>query len=286
MDNQSQRRLHKAEGPVKKTDDPELVSVKRLIGLLDKTFRNARIYGITNPASQRFVDQLYTEMTAHVMVYGSLSFVVQGFRLFYRGEVVYENPSPTENLAFKLFADGIRELAFNQGLLKEDLVYFLETLGGTQTVDEDIITRLWEKNLLTISLVTAEEIVKSLDLTTVMTPQDTNTMNSPVSYVSKIHGAEAARRAHAVATGATAQGKTGAQSDLAEFQVSQQELEKLAQEIEEESKRDSSAFALDVLFAILASEQSPALLSKIFRNCCSENHRRRKSKRRCTSDLG
>jgi hypothetical protein len=270
MGNQSQHRLHKTEGPVKKTDDPELASVKRLIGLLDKAYRNARIYGIMSPAFQRFVDQLYTEVTAHMTAHGSLSFVVQGFRLFYRGEVVYENPSPNENLAFKLFADGIRELAFNRGLLKEDLVYFLETLGGehgTQTLDEDIITRLWEKNLPTISLVTAEEIVKSLDLMTFMAPQDTNTMNSPVSYVSKIHSAEAVRRAHVGATGATAQGKTGAQSDLAEFQVSQQELEKLAQEIVEESKRDSLAYVLDVLFAILASEQSPALLSKILDVC-------------------
>src|SRR6266581_3272566 len=117
MDNQSQHRLHKAEGPVKKTDDPELATVKRLIGLLDKTYRNARIYGITSPAFHRFVDQLYTEVTAHMTAHGSLSFVVQGFRLFYRGEIVYENPSPNENLAFKLFADGIRELAFNRGLL-------------------------------------------------------------------------------------------------------------------------------------------------------------------------
>jgi hypothetical protein len=258
--------------PTQKTDDPELVSVRHIMGLLDRAFRNARIYGVTNPTSQRFVDQFYNELTSHLTSYDTLSFVVQGFRLLCKGAVVYENPAPTENLAFKLFSDGVRELSLTRGLSKDDIVYLLETLGGdygTVMSDEDIVSRLWERNLPTISLVTAEEIVKSLDSSAAITPQDSTVMNSTGSQVTKIHGSEAARRAQQKSAGTTADdmGKTKAEPDLAQYQISQEALDKLAREIEEESARKDSDLLIAMLTAILMSEQSPPVLLKALDVC-------------------
>jgi hypothetical protein len=258
--------------PTKKTDSPELVSIRHIMGLLDRAFRNARIYGATNPASQRFVDQFYNELTTHLTSYDTLSFVVQGFRLLCKGAVVYENPAPTENLAFKLFSDGVRELSLTRGLSKEDIVYLLETLGGeygTVMSDEDIVSRLWERNLPTISLVTAEEIVKSLDSSAAITPQDSTVMNSTGSQVTKIHGSEAARRAQQKTAGTAPAdtGKAKAESNLAQFQISQEALDKLAREIEEESARKDSDLLITMLTAILISEQSPPVLLKALDVC-------------------
>jgi hypothetical protein len=253
--------------PTNKTDNPELASVRHIMDLLDRAFRNARIYGATNPTSQRFIDQFYNELTSHLTSYDSLSFVVQGFRLLCKGAVVYENPAPTENLAFKLFSDGVRELSLARGLSKEDIVYLLETLGGeygTVTSDEDIVSRLWEKNLPTISLVTAEEIMKSLDTASAITPQDSNSMNSSGSEVTNIHGRESTRRAQQTSAGTRTEdtGKARAESDLAQYQISQEALDKLAREIEEESARKDSDLLITMLTAILMSEQSPPVLLK------------------------
>ncbi|MEQ1846507.1 MAG: HEAT repeat domain-containing protein, partial [Nitrospira sp.] len=54
------------------------------------------------------------------------------------------------------------------------------------------------------------------------------------------------------------------QSGLAGYEVTEQELAGLAQEIEAERKQDSLIYILDMLTAILVSEKSPALLTKLF----------------------
>src|SRR5262245_34789697 len=126
---------------------PELPVIKQLLTLLDKTFKTARTYGPNNPVAQRFFQQFYDDLSGHLTAHHTLLFLVQRSELYYKGHAVYQAPSPTENLAFKLHADGIRELAFNKGLSQGDLAFFLEALWATsdqENSDEDIVTRLWD----------------------------------------------------------------------------------------------------------------------------------------------
>src|SRR5262245_55806172 len=98
----------------KDTTDPEIASVKRLLKLLDKTAKSSRTYGINNPVAQNFFQQLHQEMDAHLSTYSKLRFLVQRSELHFKEEVVYksEQDASNENIAFKLYADGIRELSF------------------------------------------------------------------------------------------------------------------------------------------------------------------------------
>ena len=54
------------------------------------------------------------------------------------------------------------------------------------------------------------------------------------------------------------------QSGHAGYEVSDQELAELAKEVEAESVRDNMTYLLDMLTAILASEKSPVILTKLF----------------------
>jgi len=111
----------------KKTEEQELRSVQLLLNLLDKTFRTARTYGLRHQLVQKFVEQLYDELIAHINGCGTLPLLVRRFEFYYQGKVVYQKPSPTENLAFMLYAEGVRELSFAQGLSRDDLIQFLLT---------------------------------------------------------------------------------------------------------------------------------------------------------------
>src|SRR5437773_1664025 len=145
-------------------EEQEVESVRRLLALLEKTFKTSRAYGPTHHLPQQFMQQLYETLAAHLAVRGTLSLLVQRFEFYYRGEMVYQKAAQNENLAFKLYGAGIRELSFSHGLSQETLSSFLETLGAAYemtTSDDDVITRLWEKNLSAVSIVTAEEIVKN-----------------------------------------------------------------------------------------------------------------------------
>ena len=269
---------------MKEGTDPELVSVKQLLKLLDKAAKSARTYGAANPVAHRFFQQFHDDLTKHLTTYSQLTLLVQRSDLYCKDQVVYQpdRDATGESIAFKMYADGIRELSFYQGITSEDLSFFLEALWGSadsaasgEDDDEDIVTRLWGKNLSTITIVTAEEIVRSSGFgTDIFQLQDAGFMNTTPSSLRELLDRE--RASHASET-AVSDGKTSTQGsntnqpatrrlqpNVVGYEVSQDELAALAKEIQDESSRDGSMYIIDMLTAILASETSHPLLTKLF----------------------
>jgi len=265
--------------PAKEPANPELASVKRLLTLLDKTAKSCRTYGAANPVAQKFFQQLFEELTAHLATYSKLAFLVQRSELYFNGEVVYqsEQDSSNESVAFKLYADGIRELAFLEGLSAEDLSFLLDSLWNSldpEEDDDDIVTRLWSKNLSTITMVTAEEIAKASTGggEDVSTPPAAGMMEAPESSLRNLLDREQAKARKEKGLGVDGSSPSGDtpgeragrfQSGHVGYEVSDKELAELANEVEAERTRDSTTYLLDMLTAILASEKSPAILTKL-----------------------
>ncbi len=263
--------------PAKEPADPELVSVKRLLTLLDKTAKSSRTYGSANPVAQKFFQELFEGLTAHLATYSKLAFLVQRSELYFNGAVVYrsEQDSSNESVAFKLYADGIRELAFLEGLAAEDLSFLLDSLWGSldsEEDDDDIVTRLWSKDLSTITIVTAEEVAKASTGGDVFALPTAGMMEAGESNLRDLldqEQAKARKESGPGVDGSSASGdkptkKAGRfQSGHVGYEVSEQELAELAQEIEAESARDTMTYLLDMLTAILASEKSPVILTKL-----------------------
>jgi HEAT repeat protein len=287
----------------KEPANPEMASVKRVLTLLDKTAKSSRTYGTTNPVAQKFFQQLFEGLTTHLATYSKLAFLVQRSELYFNGEVVYrsEQDSSNESVAFKLYADGIRELAFLEGLAAEDLSFLLDSLWDSldpEESDDDIVTRLWSKNLSTITLVTAEEIAKASTSEDVYSQSPaggedvfslptTGMMAAPETSLRELLDREQARARKGGGTGfdegsgseveegaggGTGRGTGGGagrqasrfQSGHVGYEVSGEELAGLAKEVEAERVRDNITYLLDMLTAILASEKSPAILTKLF----------------------
>lgn len=254
-------------------EDPEIVSIKRILKLLDKTAKSNRTYGSTNPVAQKFSQQLFDELTGHLTTYAKLTFLVQRTTLMCKEYVVYqtEQDGGSESIAFKLYADGIRELTIHQGLTQDDLRFFLDSLwGGLDPTkdDDDIVTRIWARNLSTISIVTAEEITKASVGNEGFFRLDSRLSLSD-STLRELLGRE---RTRSNSGGGSTDGTTGTggspanrfQSGLVGYEVTDEELAALAKEIDAESHQDALTYLLDTLTAILASEKTPALLTKLF----------------------
>ena len=264
--------------PIKEPPNPELSSVKRLLTLLDKTAKSSRTYGAANPVAQKFFQQLFEGLTAHLVTYSKLAFLVQRSELYFNGEVVYraEQGSSTESVAFKLYSDGIRELTFLEGLPAEHLSFLLDSLWGSldpnEEHDDDIVTRLWAKNLSTITVVTAEEIAKASTGGDVFALPLAGTMEAPESSLRDLLDRERAKARKEKGPGGDggnasgnkpAGGASRFQSGHVGYDVTETELAELAKEIEAESTRDNTTYLLDMLTAILASEKSAAILTKL-----------------------
>lgn len=255
------------------TEDPEIASVKRVLKLLDKTAKSNRTYGPTNPVAQKFFQQFFEELSTHLATYDKLSFLVQRTALLYKEQLVYqeEHDGGGESMAFKLYADGIRELSLRQGLTREDLGFFLDSLwGGLDPTkdDDDIVTRIWGKNLSTISIVTAEEVasasVSQEGFVRLDSPSVSDSTLRDLIDHEKARGNQTSDDESTSGSGkASSPRDRRLQAGHLGYEVTEEELAILAKEIETESHRDSLAYILDALTAILASEQSSALLTKL-----------------------
>jgi hypothetical protein len=270
------QQLMAAAVAAKSTEDPEITSVRRVLKLLDKTAKSNRTYGSTNPVALKFSQQLFEELSTHLSNYSKLTFLVQRSALTCKDQIVYqpENDSGSESLAFKLYGDGIRELVLHQGLTQEDLGFFLDSLWGkvdSTNDDDDIVTRLWSKNLPALTIVTAEEVAKASGSGDGFLLLDQGRTSD--SSLRELLDRELARGKKQAATTQTAEGASSGQgsqahmrfkSNLIGYEVTDEELAVLAKEISAESQRDSTLYILDMATAILASERSPELLKKLF----------------------
>ncbi len=129
------------------------------------------------------------------------------------------------------------------------------------------MTRLWTRNLPTISVATAEEIAQS-SVNGGGATQANGGMSSSDSTLWNLldleHSRKRRRGKETESTGEPAGLKKRFQSGLVGYEVNEEELASLAVDIDNESARYSLLYILDMLTAIFASEKSEALLSKLF----------------------
>jgi hypothetical protein len=145
--------------------DAEIASARAAFRELDKAWRATRTYGLDNALTRRFFDQLKALMTAHLEEWPALVAIVDRTELRLHGETIYRSEdSLGESLAFRLYSDGVREVRIEHGVSPEDLNSFLDALwvrDDGADFDDDVVTRLWAKDLATISFITAEDILQA-----------------------------------------------------------------------------------------------------------------------------
>lgn len=249
----------------KPTVDPELGSVTQLLRSLDRASKNVRTFGHQNTVAKKFFDQFYSELLNHVERYNALTFIVQREGLFFKDTSVYNSQAgeSSENFAFKLYSDGIRELTFHQGIEQDDVLFFFDALwdtsGTSGNEDDDIVTRLWSRNLPTLSIVTADEVMKLSEVDDVLTPQGKANEEGSLREILDEANAKNAKEGKG-----DQPRKSRLSTSVMGYEVTHEEMAALARDIAEESSRDSILYLLDILTAVLSSERSPELLNKLF----------------------
>lgn len=244
--------------------DPAVTSATQLLKALDRSSKNVRTFGQQNSVAQKFFSQFYSELNAYLTQFDLLVFVVQREGLYIKEQFVYSSQSDNvgENFAFKLYSDGIRELTFHTGITEEDVLFFFDALWGisnnTGTEDDDIVTRLWAKNLPTITIVTADEVMKISEIDDVLAPQGAAPLEASLREIIAESRAQEAKK-----TQEAQSSRPRLVAGITGYEVSEIERAALLQDILAESARDNAAYILDMLGAILSSETSPALLSKL-----------------------
>ena len=108
--------------------------------------RSVLLYDPGNAIVRQFLAEYQAKTRAALELHGELSFEVRPFEMLVGGEVVYRDEDREKSLAFRLFRDGVRRLAFLPSVTWEELQQLLMIVAvrfaGVRQQEEDLVTLL------------------------------------------------------------------------------------------------------------------------------------------------
>ena len=155
--------------------EEKVKSTKALIQTFLQTLKAFRLYEANHPILSKFLEKLRKDFDQYFDEFDSFSLQIGEHRLYYRGNVVYENIDVKESLAFVFFKDGIRELQFSKGLEFKEIMDFLHIVRKSDflnRMEDDLVTLLWEKDFSHITFITVDEFLEGSGIYVPATEED------------------------------------------------------------------------------------------------------------------
>jgi HEAT repeat protein len=126
--------------------------VQEVVRGIGKALRTHLLYEGSGPAVDRFMETLQGRMAALWERTTHFTVQVEEHELVFEGAPVYQGGDDrSEDLAFLLYKDGVRELSFWAGFEERELAGFVELLARIhrdRSSEEDLLTLLWDHDWL------------------------------------------------------------------------------------------------------------------------------------------
>jgi HEAT repeat protein len=123
--------------------------------VLSKGIRATQLYLPNNPVYQRAVDNIRAAFRQIWQATDDLVFDVGEIDLRWEDNVVYSQDQRNESIAWTLYKDGVRSLAFKPGVEETEIVRFLGVLQQARSLQadaaDDLLTLLWAQDFQLIN---------------------------------------------------------------------------------------------------------------------------------------
>lgn len=136
-------------------------AAEELLQELVKVVKVRRLYGPDHPQRAGVEENALDRVGALLDQHGAIEVKVEESRFLVGEEVVFRAESSRESLPFILHKEGIRQVAFYQGLTLPELVGFVENVArvsGEVDDGDDLVTRLWEENFYHLRYTFVEQL--------------------------------------------------------------------------------------------------------------------------------
>ena len=226
----------------KAVDTERIRTVQGIVAEFEKTIKISQMYEDNHPSTMKAVERCYEKFSQFLSQNANLVLRVGQFELFYEDNLVHQNLERNTSLAFKLFRDGLRGVGFERGFSVDELleVMRLFTVDFSESEEDDIVTKLWEKNLPHVQYWEAEEELQP--------PENVEQRQFEVTPVTP--GPETER-------------PPDAEVALEELQLQPEEIHQLKQEVLLIEKEGMSVDLVDIVEHVLRSSEDPAIKSRL-----------------------
>jgi len=271
--------------PVKKSDSPEqkaerigeqvlALDVKRVADWLQalvRTLKAYRMYLPNNPTLHKFQSDLEARTWSCLKEIGDIVLNVQQFDLLFEDYSVYHNAAREESLAYRFFTDGVRQITFREGLEPQELRGVLEVLKkatDSSQGQDDVVTLLWERDFRHIEYVhiSIEDLMEGSS-SQQYEPEEGAIEGGGIPWPARVEAAE--EEAPVAVPGESILERSDDWSPKApiapswdestgvQFSLSEPESQQLTDAIRAEEERPLLNEVLEIVAAILASEEEP-----------------------------
>ena len=137
--------------------------LKQLMAVFLKAGKTLRLYSEGHRFFSRFADEFESRLEKQFAHGDSLTFEITPTSIAWDGHMVFENKEQRQNLAFKLYRDGVRLLQFRKGVTASETRDFV-TLVARESSDAralgaDLSVLFWEADFKHIHIAVAETFV-------------------------------------------------------------------------------------------------------------------------------
>ena len=143
--------------------DEELILARDLTSAFIKAIKAFRFYPPDNPTLKGFRDQLLKKFQFFLNKYQTFVLQVGEYDLSFKSRILYENKDVKTSLAFSLYKDGLREIRFMKGIEEWEIQGVIDILKHSETIntlEDDIVTLMWEKDFMHISYLATDEFLE------------------------------------------------------------------------------------------------------------------------------
>ncbi|HQI22190.1 MAG TPA: hypothetical protein PKV90_03150 [Candidatus Saccharicenans sp.] len=145
--------------------DPQAVQkVKELVLSLANTISALKIFPPDHASAIHFRQDFISKLKTFLDNYQRLELSISEFGFYYQDKLVYQDEISSKSLPFFFFKDGLRLLAFYQGMDDEEISDFLDiirTESAKPTDESDVVNALWLKDFPNLQYYAPEEFIES-----------------------------------------------------------------------------------------------------------------------------
>ena len=243
--------------------DEELILARDLTSAFIKAIKAFRFYPPDNPTLKGFRDQLLKKFQFFLNKYQTFVLQVGEYDLSFKSRILYENKDVKTSLAFSLYKDGLREIRFMKGIEEWEVQGVIDILKHSETIntlEDDIVTLMWEKDFMHISYLATDEF---LEETPVIIPDNVDQFRRNLVFKPLAHHVEVELAEEGSEEGIdldevlskVIEEPLSFVSDRSVYFLSADEVEGLRKEVESEVDPVFIFNITDTLFEILALEK-------------------------------
>ena len=137
--------------------------LRQLMAVFIKAGKTLRLYSEGHRFFSRFAEEFEGRLENQFDYGDSLTFEVTPTSINWDGHRVFENDAGRDNLAFKLYRDGVRLLQFRKGVTASETRDFVALVaresGHAQSLGADLSVLFWEADFKNIHIAVAETFV-------------------------------------------------------------------------------------------------------------------------------